>query len=65
METLMERIPEFIALAIAVHGVAVIIVNITPTPKDNEALGVVSALAVKAYRALEIVAGIVTPLAKR
>ena len=62
---LMEQLPEYVALAVAIHGVALIIVNLTPTPKDNEALGTISALAVKLYRALEIVAGIVTPLAKR
>jgi hypothetical protein len=61
----LERIPEYVSLAIAIHGVALIIVNLTPTPKDDEALGNLSALAVKVYRALEIVAGIVTPLAKR
>lgn len=61
----MEHLSEYVALAIAIHGVALIIVNLTPTPKDDEALGNISALAVKAYRALEIVAGIVTPLAKR
>jgi len=61
----MEHLPQYVALAVAIHSVALIIVNLTPTPKDDEALGTISALAVKAYRALEIVAGIVTPLAKR
>jgi hypothetical protein len=45
--------------------VALLICNLTPTPKDNEALGTIGALAVKLYRALEIIAGIITPLAKR
>lgn len=61
----LERIPDYIALAIALHGVALVIVNLTPTPKDNEALGTLSVLAVKSYRVLELLAGIVTPLAKR
>jgi len=61
----MKHLPEYVALAVAIHSVALIIVNLTPTPKDDEALGTISALAVKAYRVLEIVAGIVTPLAKR
>jgi hypothetical protein len=60
-----DRIPDYIALALALHGVAMVIVNLTPTPKDNEALGTISTLAVRSYRALEILAGIVTPLAKR
>ena len=41
------------------------IVNLTPTPKDNEALGKYSRMAVKLYRAIEILAGVVTPLVKR
>lgn len=61
----MDRLPEYVALAVAVHGVAVVIVNITPTPKDNEALDTYSRLAVKAYRALEILAGVISPLVKR
>ena len=40
-------------------------VNLTPTPKDNEALDTYSRLAVKLYRAIEILAGIISPLAKR
>jgi hypothetical protein len=61
----MDRFADYIALAIAVHGVAVIVVNLTPTPKDNEALDAYSRLAVKLYRAIEILAGIISPLAKR
>ena len=61
----MHHIPEIIALIVAVHGVAVVIVNITPTPKDNEALDTVTRIGVKCYRAIEILAGIITPLVKR
>jgi hypothetical protein len=60
-----DRIAEYIAVAIAVHGAAVAIVNLTPTPKDNEALGRYSRMAVKLYRAVEILAGVVSPLVKR
>ena len=59
------RIVEYIAVAIAVHGAAVAIVNLTPTPKDDEFLGRYSRMAVKLYRAIEILAGVVTPLVKR
>lgn len=62
---LMDRIAEYAALAVAIHGVALVIVNMTPTPKDNEALDNYSRLVVKAYRAIEILAGIVSPRAKR
>ena len=60
-----DRIAEYIAVAIAVHGAAVAIVNLTPTPKDNEALSRYSRMAVKLYRAVEILARVVTPLVKR
>lgn len=60
-----DHLPEYVALAIAIHGVALIIVNLTPSPKDDEALGTISAMAVKLYRVLEITAGIVLPNAKR
>jgi hypothetical protein len=61
----MERFADYVALAVAIHGVAVLVVNLTPTPKDNEALDTYSRLAVKLYRAIEILAGIISPLAKR
>ena len=61
----MDRFADYIALIVAVHGVAVVVVNMTPTPKDDEALSTYRKLAVKSYRALEILAGIITPLAKR
>jgi len=60
-----DRFADYVALAVAIHGVAVVVVNMTPTPKDDEALDAYRRLAVKSYRALEILAGIITPLAKR
>ena len=59
------RLAEYVAVAVGVHGAAVAIVNITPTPKDNETLGKYSRMAVKLYRAIEILAGVITPLVKR
>jgi len=61
----MDRFADYIALVVAIHGVAVVVVNLTPTPKDNEVLDSYSRLAVKLYRAIEILAGIISPLAKR
>ena len=61
----MNRVSEYVALAIAIHGAAVLIVNLTPTPKDDKALGDVTRMTVKLYRAVEILAGIWTPLVKR
>lgn len=53
-----KHLSDYVNLAIAIHGVAVVVVNITPTPKDNEALGTIQRIAVKAYRAIELLAGI-------
>ena len=61
----MDRFAQYVALVVALHGVALVIVNLTPTPKDNEALGAARRVVVKLYRAVEILAGIVGPLAKR
>jgi len=61
----MDRLTEYIAVVIAIHGAALAIVNLTPTPKDNEALGYYSKMAVKLYRAIELLAGVITPLVKR
>lgn len=61
----MDRFAQYVALVVALHGVALVIVNLTPTPKDNETLGAARRVVVKLYRAVEILAGIVGPLAKR
>jgi hypothetical protein len=60
-----DRFSDYVALAVALHGVALVIVNMTPTPKDNEALDNYRRIVVKAYRAVEILAGIVSPRVKR
>lgn len=61
----MEHLADYVALAVAIHGVALVIVNMTPTPKDNEALSDYTRALVKAYRAIEILAGIISPRVKR
>lgn len=61
----MHRIHEYVAAAVAIHGAALAIVNLTPTPRDNEALAGISRVVVRVYRAVEILAGIWSPLAKR
>lgn len=61
----MERFADYIALAVAVHGVALVVVNMTPTPKDNEALDGYTRTVVKVYRAIEILAGVISPRVKR
>jgi hypothetical protein len=62
---LIDNRRELFEVVIAVHTVAMLIVNLTPTPKDNEAVGAAGALIPKLYRAVEMLAGIVFPMAKR
>lgn len=61
----MEQISQYVTLVVALHGVALVIVNLTPTPKDDEALSNVRRAGVKFYRAIEVLAGVVGPLVKR
>lgn len=65
MTAMLQHIPEIVTVAVAAHGLALAIVNLTPTPKDNEALDTYSRMVVRIYRAIEILAGVITPLAKR
>jgi hypothetical protein len=46
------------AVLFAVHALALAIVNLTPTPSDD-------VMVAKAYRVIEMVAGIFTPKAKQ
>ncbi len=61
----MNHLSDYVALIVALHGVALVIVNMTPTPKDNEALDNYRRIAVKLYRVIEIIAGIISPRVKR
>ena len=61
----MNHLSDYVALAIAIHGVALVVVNMTPTPKDNKALNEYTRLLVKLYRVIEVMAGIVSPKVKR
>lgn len=58
MDQLLNHIQQLLVVLFAIHGVALAICNLTPTPKDNEAVA-------KYYRVLEILAGIVTRFAKK
>lgn len=58
MDNLLSNAKSLLEILFAVHALAVVIVNLTPTQKDNEAVA-------KYYRIIEILAGIVTRLAKQ
>lgn len=53
-----EHFQTFLTVAAAGHGLALVIVNLTKTPKDDQALAAV-------YKVIEVVAGIITPRAKK
>jgi len=61
----MDRVADYVALAVAVHGAAVVWVNMTPTPKDNQQLDKYSRLMVKTYRVVEILAGVISKRVKQ
>lgn len=61
----MDRFKDYVEVVVAAHALAVVVVNLTPTPKDDEAVRGAAKAAVKIYRAIEILAGVVTPLVKR
>lgn len=44
-------------ILVALHGVALAVVNLTPTPKDNEVVA-------SWYRAIELLAGVINKKAK-
>jgi hypothetical protein len=55
---LVDHATTFLTVAASIHAAALVIVNLTKTPKDDEILA-------KTYRIIEIFAGIVTKLAKK
>tara|TARA_R100000008_G_C3564313_1_gene158198 strand:+ start:1016 stop:1192 length:177 start_codon:yes stop_codon:yes gene_type:complete len=58
MDQFIEHAQNLVTLLVGAHAFAVVIVNLTPTPKDDEAIA-------KAYRLIEIFAGLVTKVAKK
>lgn len=58
MDQLLAHAQQLLVVLFAIHALALAIVNLTPTPKDDAAVA-------KVYRVLEILAGIITRLAKK
>jgi len=58
MDQLLAHAQQLLTVLFAIHALALAIVNLTPTPKDDAAVA-------KLYRVLEILAGIITRLAKK
>jgi hypothetical protein len=57
VDFLLSNWSEIVGIAGALHILALAIVNVTPTPKDNEFYG-------KLYKIVEKIAGIFTKIAK-
>jgi len=55
---LFKQVETFFAVALSLHAFALVIVNLTKTPKDDE-------FVAKAYKLIEVFAGIITPRAKK
>lgn len=55
---LLNNWAEVAGIAAALHILALAIVNVTPTPKDDELYG-------KFYKVIEIIAGIISKTAKK
>jgi len=58
LQYLLNNWAEVAGIAGALHILALAIVNLTPTPKDDEIYG-------KAYKVIEMIAGIVSKTAKK
>jgi hypothetical protein len=58
MSNLVTNAQHLVEILVAIHALALVIVNLTPTQKDDQAVA-------KYYRIVEILAGIVTRLAKQ
>lgn len=57
MNWIVENWEGVVATLVALHALAIAVVNLTPTPKDDEILG-------KVYRVVEVVAGLFTKQSK-
>ncbi|BAF89584.1 unknown protein [Azorhizobium caulinodans ORS 571] len=57
IEFVLSNLDALLNVLFALHALAVAIVNLTPTPKDDELVG-------KAYKVIEFLAGILNRTAK-
>ena len=57
MQQILAHAQNLLTVLFAIHALALAVVNLTPTPKDNT-------MVAKYYRVLEILAGVITRLVK-
>ena len=58
MDTLLGHAKTIIDVLLAAHALALVIVNLTKSPKDDEAVA-------KIYRVIEYLAGFITKISKK
>lgn len=58
LHTIAQGLQDFSTIIVHLHVIALLIINVTKTPKSD-------VVANRVYRALEMMAGLLTPLAKR
>jgi hypothetical protein len=65
MQNFTQHVKNLAEVITALHVLAVVIVNVTRTPKVFSRTRVSSGVVPRGYRVIELLAGIVTPLVKR
>jgi len=65
MQNFAQHVKNLAEVITALHVLAVVIVNVTRTPKVFPQTRVSSGVVPRGYRVIELLAGIVTPLVKR
>ena len=58
LHTIAQSLQDFSTIIVHLHVIALLIINVTKTPKSDVVVN-------RVYRALEMMAGLLTPLAKR
>jgi len=58
LHTLAQALTDFSTIIFHLHVIALFVINVTKTPRSNS-------VANHIYRGLEVLAGLLTPLAKR
>jgi len=65
LKQLTGHIQNITDVILALHGLAIVIINLTTTPKSKWDSTLVQFFLSKLYRIIEVFAGLFTPLAKR
>jgi hypothetical protein len=64
LHNLAQSLKDLVDILTSLHVIALLIVNVTRTPYSDKDLGSYTTVN-KFYRAIEVMAGLITPLSKR